>query len=97
MGKRTLVGIVLLLLAALVAAGALFVVQNASRTTQLSLDLGFAAWQLASPVSVPVLVGSSLGVGFALGLVFAGWWTIRSSSRRRRRYPADTPLDENWR
>ncbi len=57
--------IVGLLLAAFVAlVGALFVVQNLPRTTQLSLDLYVAAWQLSEPISVPLLAGAAFGVGF---------------------------------
>ena len=54
---------------ALLAVGlaALFTVQNSARTVPLSLDLWFWAWQLKDEVSAPVLIGSSFGIGFALG------------------------------
>jgi hypothetical protein len=61
--------------------GALFVLQNAGRTTQLSLDLYVAAWQLSQPVSVPALVGVGFGVGAVAGIVL----TIPLRGRLRRR------------
>jgi hypothetical protein len=74
--------LVLVLLIALVAFVAwLFIVQNSARTTQLSLDLGFAAWQLQRPIAIPALLGISFGSGFALGaLLFLG----RSSAASRK-------------
>jgi hypothetical protein len=55
-------------LALLVAGGAvaLFWVQNSARTTQLSFDLGFAAWQLQQPVPVPALIAVCVGIGAGL-------------------------------
>lgn len=76
-----------------VAAGALFAVQNSSRTTQLSFDLGVAAWQLAEPVSVPILIGITLGVGFVLGMATVG---VLSALRSRRRTNAKRDLEESW-
>ena len=66
MGNR----IAWIFLALLFAAGGigLFWVQNSARTTQLSFDVGFAAWQLREPVPVPVLIVSCV----ALGLLLAG-------------------------
>ncbi len=58
--------IIVLLLAGVLG---LFVVQNGSRTTQLSLDLGLAAWQLKQPMSIPALLGIAFGSGFLLGAV----------------------------
>ena len=44
----------------LVALGGLsvaaFVVQNSSRTAELSFDTGFSAWKLTEPVSLPLLM-----------------------------------------
>jgi uncharacterized membrane protein YciS (DUF1049 family) len=66
---------VLLALLALIG-GVLYLgwMQNSARVTQMSLNLGPAgAWQLAQPVSIPVLVASCFGGGFILGaLVFMG-------------------------
>jgi hypothetical protein len=58
-------------LALLGAAGGigLFWVQNSTRTTQLSFDVGFAAWQLKEPVPVPVLILASVLVGLVGGSV----------------------------
>lgn len=63
----------LVLLAAVlaIAAGALFSVQNAARTTQLSFDLGFAAWRLEEPLPVPVLMALCCAGGLLLGLAVA--------------------------
>lgn len=71
----------LLLLAVMGAFVGLFYVQNSARTTQLSLDLGFAAWQLKQPVSVPILVLGSVGGGFLFG--FLPTW-MRGLARGRR-------------
>lgn len=49
-----------------------FVVQNSSRSTDLSFDAYFAAWKLSSPVSVPAVMvfcfGSGALVAWAFGL-----------------------------
>lgn len=58
------------LLLLIVTVGAAFTVQNMGRTTALSLDLYWAAWKLAQPVAVPVLIWSSFGAG----LLLAGTW-----------------------
>ncbi len=44
-----------------------FTIQNSTFEAALQLDLGFAAWKLSQPVSVPVLMWSSFGVGLLLG------------------------------
>ena len=75
------------IIAALVAASSvlgvlvLFSIQNSSRTTQLSLDLFVAAWQLQTPVSIPLLMGSCLGAGWLLGALMFG---LQSAGRARR-------------
>ena len=71
--------VVLLLLVAAVAA--LFIVQNHSRTAQLSLDLGIAAWQLKEPLSIPILMAICFGSGLVVAGVPLG---IRSASANRR-------------
>lgn len=83
MGRGLLVTTVIVLLGAL-GAGALFVVQNSARTTQLSLDLGFMAWQLSEPVAVPLLIAVCFGVGFVLGAGLFAVRAMRLSSRVRR-------------
>ncbi len=49
-----------------------FVVQNSSRSTELSFDAYFGAWKLASPVSVPAVMAFCFGTGaltaWAVGL-----------------------------
>lgn len=47
--------------------GTLFWVQNSLRTVDLSLDLYVVAFKLASPVSVPVLLGATLVLGVLVG------------------------------
>lgn len=66
--------------------GTLFAVQNASRTTQLSLNLGFFAAELTQPVSLPLLMAVCVGTGFVVGWLVAA---IRGALRRRRQQDAD--------
>jgi uncharacterized membrane protein YciS (DUF1049 family) len=70
-----------------VVGGVLYLgwVQNSARLTQLSLNLGpVGAWQLTTPVAVPVLIASSFGSGFVIGaLVFLGN-SMRLSRQVRR-------------
>ena len=74
----------LVLLAALGGVGTLFVLQNGARTTQLSLDVGFAAWKLEQPISVPALVGICFGAGFLGGALVFGVRGMRLASKMRR-------------
>ena len=67
-----------------VAGLVLFVVQNSARRTQLSLDLGVAAWQLAEPVPVVWLVAAAFALGFALAAAWLGVRSMQLSSRVRR-------------
>ena len=76
----------------LVGAGILFWFQNAARTTQLSLNLGFAAWEMAQPVQVPALVATSAGAGFLAGSLVFGWLAL-SATRRARRAERLTAFD----
>jgi len=81
----------------LIAVVALFVVQNSARTTQLSLDLHFWAWQLSQPVSIPALIGLCTGGGFVVGaVVFLG--RSMSLSRRLRRLEQEAALsgESKW-
>jgi len=77
-------GLILLVFALLGFVGFLFVVQNSARDTQLSLDLGVAAWQLAQPLSVPALIGLCFGAGFVLGVLTMGAQAARLGRRARR-------------
>jgi hypothetical protein len=74
---------ILVVIAALVLGGlaTLFVVQNAQRTTQLSLDLWVRAWELQGPVSVPALMGLCFGTGLLLG---GGFFWLRAAAAWRR-------------
>jgi len=81
MGRSTFVAVLVVVILAL---GALFVVQNSARTTQLSFDLGAAAWQLERPVSIPALIGICFGAGLLLGGSWGGIRVLRLSSRVRQ-------------
>jgi uncharacterized integral membrane protein len=63
---------------------ALFVVQNASRTTQLSFDLGAVAWQLDQPIQVPLVIGLSVLIGLLSGVVLMGPRLLRLGGQVRR-------------
>jgi len=72
------------LIALLVGVCVLFVIQNAERTTQLSLNLYVFAQELKEPVQIPVLIGVSTGIGFVLGMVpTLVWGTIRARRARQ--------------
>lgn len=58
----------------------MFTMQNLSRTTSLSFDAYFAAWELARPVPVPVLIWVSFGCGLCLATV-VGWARARGMAR----------------
>jgi len=76
---------VLVLLGILVVAAAvLFSVQNSTRTTQLSFDLGVAAWQLQQPVSVPALIGACFGAGVLVGVIAMGFRVAHLTSKVRQ-------------
>jgi len=49
--------------------GTLFTVQNSSRTSDLSLDLWFAAWHLQAPAPLPVLLWVAFAVGLLVGVI----------------------------
>lgn len=70
---------------------AAFFVQNSSRTTGLSFDLGFAAWALASPISVPALMAACFfgGALVAFGLGYLGRLAL---SRRVRQLEQELAL-----
>ena len=82
--NRTTALLTLVALALTGGVGGLFWVQNQLRTTQLSLNLGFAAWELAQPVQVPALVAIAAGAGFALGGVVFGGWAVSAARRAAR-------------
>ena len=80
-----------------------FTVQNSSRTTQLSLDVGLAAWKLVDPAPIPMLMWGC----FALGTVVTWSLGMRRNlvlSRRVRQLEQEmalagksaTPKDGGW-
>lgn len=73
----------LLFLLAVVGAVSLFAIQNSSRTVTLGFDLYVAAWRLAEPVPVPLLMGIALGLGLVLGLAVALRWRATLMHRVR--------------
>lgn len=62
----------------------LFAFQNHTRTTQLSLDLGFYAAQLDQPLQIPVLMALCVAVGALVPTVYFGtrWWRANTKARR---------------
>lgn len=82
--NRYVVLTALLVALLVVFTGYLFVVQNSTRTTQLSLNVGFAAWQLTEPVQVPALIGVAFGAGFLLALMWLLPGRMRLAARVRR-------------
>jgi hypothetical protein len=67
--------IVMLVVALIVVfIGVLFTLQNGGRVSDLSLSFGFsgAAFQLANPLPVPLL----MWIAFAIGLSFGGGWGL---------------------
>ena len=62
----------LVVVASTAAVGALFTVQNATRTTDLSLDLYVVAYHLQEPQPVPHLLWAAFGIGLLVG----GLWGI---------------------
>ncbi len=77
-------------LLAIVAVVAFFL-QNSTRTTILSFDVGVAAWKLASPISIPALMGACFfgGTLVALGWSMAGRIAL---SRRLRQLEQEAAL-----
>ena len=70
MGWKTWTTLILVALSAFF--GALFYLQNSLRKVDLSLDLYVAAWRLQEPVSVPLVVFVSFGVGLRLARTGGG-------------------------
>jgi uncharacterized integral membrane protein len=69
--------------------GTLFTVQNSSRTSDLSLDLWFAAWHLQAPAPLPVLLWVAFAVGLLVGVV--GMAFGRRSGRSESPYGGGSP------
>ena len=58
-----------------------FSMQNLSRTTELSLNLGLGGVQLQAPIPVPALMGICIFAGFILGLLAPPVWRwVRNTS-----------------
>jgi hypothetical protein len=84
------------------AALALFGVQNWSRTTDLSFDLGIAAWHLQPPLPVPELMLFSLAAGFVFALLVRGLWSrgknppSAATTGVGSTYASDVDADDDW-
>ncbi|MDP2314328.1 MAG: hypothetical protein Q8P41_15610 [Pseudomonadota bacterium] len=61
-----------------------FTMQNSSFRAPLQLDLWVAAWKLAAPVSVSVLMWSSFGAGLAVAGALLGLRGLRLGRRVRQ-------------
>jgi hypothetical protein len=72
-----------MLVVLVVATAAAFTIQNSTFDARLQLDLGFAAWRLSEPASVPVLMWSAFGVGLLVGVIGMGIRSARASTVRR--------------
>lgn len=72
--------------------GALFTIQNLSRTSELSLDLFFVGFELQKALPVPYLLGAAFGVGLLVGVVMMLPAVFRSGSDGG----ADTGAGEAW-
>jgi hypothetical protein len=92
--KQTWMTLKILLYLTLVAVPILFVIQNRERSTELSLDLGFAAWKLADPVSIPYLLAGTLVVGVLFGLLIPWLWQRRS--RGADSFASETGAGDSW-
>ena len=77
------VAIVLVVVTVLVV-GTLFVLQNGARETQLSLDLGFRAWELRRPITVPALIAVCFTSGLIVAGIPLGLRSLRLQSKVRR-------------
>lgn len=77
MGARLVVLVIAAVLGfAGIGVAVLFFLQNSARTTQLSLDLWLAAWQLGEPVSITAIMGVSFAAGFLVCAVLAVWRSL---------------------
>ena len=97
MNTKWILGLIFFL--GLAGSGALFWLQNASRTTQLSFDLGAVAWQLEQPVAVPVLMAICMGVGLLLGVLLFLPRILRLGGQVRRlegQIAVHGPDEEPW-
>lgn len=84
MNRSTWVQIVGLVLMGLLAYA--FYAQNSLRVTQLSLDVGIAAWRLQQPMPVPLLMGLCFAGGVLPVSLWAWWRTavLRAELRKLR-------------
>ncbi|MBN2800565.1 MAG: hypothetical protein JXX28_15595 [Deltaproteobacteria bacterium] len=81
MSSRPFLITVFALILVLGTLATLFSLQNGARTVELSLDLGFAAWRLKDPVSVPTLVGAAFGSGLLAAVALRLLWALRPAPK----------------
>lgn len=82
MNRYTLV-LGLLFVALVGVIGAAFWIQNSSRLTEVSLNLGLFA-RTTGPIGLPVVMAVSFAAGLLLPTLYFGVGSLRSSSRIRR-------------
>ncbi len=73
--------------------GALFTIQNLSRTSSLSLDLFVVGFELKQALPVPYLLGGAFGVGLLFGILVMLPAVFRRSSDSTA---VDTGAGEAW-
>jgi hypothetical protein len=78
--RNVVIGVVVALVVALGTLGYIAWVQNSAREAMLSLDLGFAAWELSAPMPVLGLVGIAFLSGLGLGVLGMGVRSLLSGS-----------------
>ena len=83
------------------AVGALFTVQNATRTTDLSLDLYVVAYHLQEPQPVPHLLWAAFGIGLLVGGLWGLVGRVTSGSRDGAEETGDvsseySAADDDW-
>jgi hypothetical protein len=91
----------LVAVASAAAVGALFTVQNSTRTTDLSLDLFVVAYHLESPQPVPHLLWAAFGIGLLVGGTWGlmGRWGLRRDSGEQEASESQTAFnaaDDDW-
>ena len=83
------------------AALALFGVQNWARLSDLSFDVGVAAWHLSAPLPVPELMLFSFAAGFVFALIVRALWFRGKKSAETgpgvgSSYATDLAGDDEW-
>ena len=91
----------LAVVASTAAVGTLFTVQNASRTTDLSLDLYVVAYHLQEPQPIPHLLWAAFGIGLLVGGLWGVVGRVVGGSRDKAEQEDDVAsaynaADDDW-